>query len=101
MTCVPLDGAKSPCLSTTAGGPAVGEDYEKTEGWLSSQAIASGHLIRTVAPFRPQPSNPKRRDRRRRWVRRTSCGGLVFLVGAARDDLQRIIWQRPLQRFGL
>src|SRR5882757_10173628 len=30
-------------------------------------------------------------------ARRTSCGSLVFLVLAARDDLQRFVQQWPLQ----
>jgi hypothetical protein len=33
-----------------------------------------------------------------RW--RISCGGLVFLVHTARDDPDRIVGQRPLQRLG-
>ena len=39
MICAPLDGAKSPWRIDDLGRwSAVGEDYEKTEGWLSSQA---------------------------------------------------------------
>jgi hypothetical protein len=34
-----------------------------------------------------------------RW--RISCGGLVFLVRAPRDDPDRVVRQRPLQRLGL
>jgi hypothetical protein len=30
-----------------------------------------------------------------------SCGSLVFLFRPAHHDLQRIIWQWPLQRLGL
>ena len=69
---------------------------------IRSQTIATDILLRSVwlgnvsRPFRAKVDH--RLNAARRRVSVASGGRLVFLVGTTRNDLQGIIWHRPLQR---
>ena len=70
--------------------------------WCTCYSRPTNHRCQTPVPRRAEKilylSGGSRRTARRRPL---SCGGFVFLFCSSSDDPDRIVRQRPLQRFGL